>query len=61
MKDIKDFHERYEMEYTGDPRVLPYDLFQFRVEFMKEEVEKKAHKAKNKAKGLIKKGKKKRK
>ena len=38
MKDIKDFHERYEMEYTGEPRVLPYDLFQFRIEFMKEEM-----------------------
>ena len=37
-KDIADFHQRYKMEYTGQPRVLPYELFQFRVDFMKEEM-----------------------
>ena len=37
-KDLADFHQRYEMEYTGQPRVLSYELFQFRVDFMKEEM-----------------------
>ena len=36
-KDIKDFHEKFRLEYDGPPRVLPEELAKFRIGFMAEE------------------------
>lgn len=38
MKLIKDFHVKYDLAYNGGPRLLPDDLQDFRVRFMKEEL-----------------------
>tara|TARA_Y100000389_G_C17281505_1_gene423207 strand:+ start:265 stop:654 length:390 start_codon:yes stop_codon:yes gene_type:complete len=38
VSDIKDFHEKFGLEYTGDPRVLPADLRLFRIKFIDEEL-----------------------
>ena len=39
MQDIKDFHEKYGLEYHGPPRHLSKELLTFRENFMKEELE----------------------
>lgn len=36
---IKDFHKKFELEYTGGPRQLPDDLQGFRSKFMQEELD----------------------
>ena len=38
-QDIKKFHERFGLEYKGPPRVLDHDVAQFRIKFLKEELE----------------------
>lgn len=38
MRDIEDFHKKYELAYGGKPRMLPEDLAEFRTEFMHEEL-----------------------
>lgn len=38
MKDIRDFHEKFEIDYEGPPRFLPDDLAGFRVKFLTEEL-----------------------
>ena len=35
--DVNAFHAKYGQEYTGKPRALPHDLFDFRVKFHDEE------------------------
>lgn len=35
--DIAAFHEKFELEYKGKPRILPGDLAQFRMGFIQEE------------------------
>ena len=37
--DIEAFHERFSLVYEGPPRTLPEDLFQFRSDFMVEELD----------------------
>lgn len=39
VKDITDFHEKYGIEYNGPPRDLPADIAEFRLKFLKEELE----------------------
>lgn len=39
MRDIVDFHERFELNYDGPPRVLPTALANFRIGFMQEELD----------------------
>ena len=36
--DIREFHEKFGMEYEGKPRKLSPELLEFRVNFMKEEL-----------------------
>lgn len=36
-QDVKDFHRKFGLEYTGKPRVLEGELGKFRVDFMSEE------------------------
>ena len=52
--DIIDFHRQFRLGYEGKPRTLPEDLFQFRLKFLKEELEEYdiAHGEGNKAKQL---------
>lgn len=38
MDDIAAFHERFGLEYTGNPRALPKELGDFRVDFKREEL-----------------------
>ena len=38
LKDIKEFHEKFELTYDGGPRSLPDDLEAFRIKFMREEI-----------------------
>ena len=38
LRDIKDFHEKFQLAYTGGPRDLPDGLKQFRVGFLAEEL-----------------------
>lgn len=37
-KDIRDFHEKFGLEYNGPPQELNLDLFSFRVGFLNEEL-----------------------
>ena len=37
--DIKDFHEKFGLEYNGKPRSLPGDMPDFRRDFMYEELQ----------------------
>jgi predicted HAD superfamily Cof-like phosphohydrolase len=37
-KDIKDFHEKFELKYEGKPRTLPRELRNFRMDFLEEEL-----------------------
>lgn len=37
-EDIKAFHEKFELKYSGDPRHLPDELEEFRAGFMGEEL-----------------------
>lgn len=37
-QDIKNFHEKFGLEYAGRPRVLPEELAKFRTGFMAEEL-----------------------
>lgn len=39
LRDIAEFHERFGLFYHGKPRILPADLADFRVKFMREELE----------------------
>lgn len=39
MGDIEKFHQKFGLEYTGKPRMLEPELFQFRFGFMHEELE----------------------
>lgn len=39
MKDIEAFHQKFGLEYTGKPRILEPELFDFRHKFMLEELE----------------------
>lgn len=39
INDIKAFHEKFALEYTGAPRVLPADIGRFRTKFMQEELD----------------------
>tara|TARA_E500000178_G_C17030155_1_gene760169 strand:+ start:4051 stop:4449 length:399 start_codon:yes stop_codon:yes gene_type:complete len=36
--DIREFHEKFGIDYAGPPRKLDTELLQFRVNFMKEEL-----------------------
>lgn len=36
--DIQDFHQKFGLEYVGPPRFLPPDVHEFRLKFMKEEL-----------------------
>lgn len=38
MRDIKDFHEKFGIAYSGPPRALPYQLKRLRDKFMTEEL-----------------------
>lgn len=38
VQDIVDFHKKFEIGYSGPPRDLPYNLFDFRRRFMQEEL-----------------------
>lgn len=38
MKDIREFHEKFGLEYNGFPRLLPSDLSDFRQTFIREEL-----------------------
>lgn len=38
IQDIKDFHEKFKLEYSSPPRQLPQDLYLFRVKFLSEEL-----------------------
>jgi predicted HAD superfamily Cof-like phosphohydrolase len=37
LSDIRDFHVKFGLEYTGVPRLLPKDLADFRIKFLNEE------------------------
>jgi predicted HAD superfamily Cof-like phosphohydrolase len=37
VKDIRDFHTRFDIAYDGPPRHLPLDLYEFREDFLTEE------------------------
>jgi predicted HAD superfamily Cof-like phosphohydrolase len=37
--DIIDFHEKFQLIYSGKPRRLPDDLSEFRIKFLKEELQ----------------------
>jgi len=37
-QDIRNFHEKFGIDYDGPPRELPGDLSQFRLDFMQEEL-----------------------
>lgn len=37
-KDIKEFHEKFSLTYTGKPQTLSNELRHFRIDFMDEEV-----------------------
>src|SRR5262245_26157887 len=39
VKDIRDFHEKYMLTYSGETRFLPADLGRFRENFMQEELD----------------------
>jgi predicted HAD superfamily Cof-like phosphohydrolase len=36
--DIAEFHEKFELAYSGPPRKLPADLGAFRIKFLEEEL-----------------------
>ena len=38
VRDVRDFHIKFDLEYIGPPRDLPVELSQFRIEFMVEEL-----------------------
>lgn len=38
LRDIKDFHEKFGLQYNGAPRLLPPDVVEFRIKFMQEEL-----------------------
>lgn len=39
MRDVEEFHKKYELAYGGKPRMLPEDLADFRIGFMHEELD----------------------
>lgn len=39
VEDIRDFHEKFRLEYDGPPRELPFKLFMFRAKFLGEELD----------------------
>ena len=39
VKDITDFHQKYGIDYNGRPRDLPQDIADFRIKFMREELD----------------------
>ena len=38
-QDIKKFHEKFGLTYEGPPRLLDHDMAQFRIKFLREELE----------------------
>lgn len=36
---VKEFHQKFGLEYDGPPRMLPADLARFRIKFLKEELQ----------------------
>lgn len=38
LMDIQDFHEKFKQDYHGPIRMLPQDLMEFRLKFLKEEI-----------------------
>jgi predicted HAD superfamily Cof-like phosphohydrolase len=38
-QDVKDFHEKFGLEYCGRPRHLPVDTMEFRLKFLGEELQ----------------------
>jgi predicted HAD superfamily Cof-like phosphohydrolase len=38
-QDVKDFHAKFGLAYTGKPRLLPEELSEFRIKFLEEELE----------------------
>lgn len=38
VRDVKEFHEKMGIEYSGKPRMLDFELLQFRLKFMREEI-----------------------
>lgn len=38
IKDIQLFHSKFGIDYKGPPRMLPEDIFEFRLKFMEEEL-----------------------
>lgn len=38
LRDIRQFHEKFQLQYDGPPRDLPAELKQFRVKFLAEEL-----------------------
>ena len=39
LSDIREFHEKFGLEYDGVPRMLPEDMAKFRIKFMQEELD----------------------
>lgn len=39
LRDICDFHEKFQLAYNGKPRVLPFDIAKFRLDFNQEELD----------------------
>lgn len=39
LNDIKEFHEKFGLQYTGLPRQLPSDTADFRIKFLNEELQ----------------------
>ncbi|USN16604.1 hypothetical protein POLEWNIK_00780 [Brevundimonas phage vB_BpoS-Polewnik] len=37
--DVANFHEKYQLEYNGKPRILPLDVAKFRLDFNQEELD----------------------
>lgn len=37
-QDIASFHKKFDQEYTGEPRILPDDVSEFRLKFLEEEL-----------------------
>ena len=38
IEDVREFHERFGIDYDGKPRFLPEDLLRFRLKFLHEEL-----------------------
>lgn len=38
VRDVQSFHELHKINYEGKPRALPFELLQFRLKFLREEI-----------------------